>query len=314
MNRAALAALLAVGCATGPSQELIDARAAYARAAASPAAQVTPGLLRTARDELARAEAARGGERDHRGYVALRRAEIAEASAQAILAAERRNEIDHQIAEIERGRAAAPAIASAESKPAPAAPPGEPSAVVENGAGKEPAAPVASSPAPASSAGSSTARQAPTAQSSQALDRLASVGSVRNGARGVEVTLSGAGMFAANDAKLAPEALASLENVAAAVKSAPGRDPVVLEVHTAGRASREAELMLSQQRAETVRSFLISRGVEPERVIARGVGSDRPLDATSALGGGRAVATDGLRAAAPAGEDRLEIILPAGTR
>jgi outer membrane protein OmpA-like peptidoglycan-associated protein len=139
--------------------------------------------------------------------------------------------------------------------------------------------------------------------------QLARVGTVRKGARGVEVTLPGSSLFAPGEARLAPEAMAVLENVAAVVQTAPGRDPVVLEVHTRGGAGREADLLLSQQRAETVRSFLIARGVEPERVMARGVGRDRPGPTT---GGARAVSA-GAGAVAP-GEDRLEIILPPGAR
>jgi outer membrane protein OmpA-like peptidoglycan-associated protein len=42
---------------------------------------------------------------------------------------------------------------------------------------------------------------------------------------------------------------------------------------------------LSQRRAESVRTYLISRGLPPEQVVAKGMGPDRPIaDNSSAEG------------------------------
>jgi outer membrane protein OmpA-like peptidoglycan-associated protein len=292
---------LAVGCATGPSPELLQARAAYARAASGPAPRVVPNLLQTAKEDLDAAEASRGVEGRHRAYVALRRAETAEVSADGVLIVERLNQIDHALAEIQHGAADAPMVAERPARP----PTSEPTHTVTIDKVVTPEivsapGPVAAAPAPA----------APPATDDHALDRLARQGDLRTTARGLELTLPAASMFVAGVAKLAPEAMASLEDVAGAVKAAPGRDPVVLEVHTADGVSREAQLLLSQQRAEIVRSYLISRGVDPDRLIARGVGTDRPL---GAAGGAHPTAGFPALAAVP-GDDRLAVILPARSR
>jgi outer membrane protein OmpA-like peptidoglycan-associated protein len=49
--------------------------------------------------------------------------------------------------------------------------------------------------------------------------------------------------------------------------------------HTDDLGPRKYNLQLSQRRAESVRRYLISKGVEPERLIAKGYGKDRPLRA-----------------------------------
>ena len=50
-----------------------------------------------------------------------------------------------------------------------------------------------------------------------------------------------------------------------------------LEVHTAGAGSPDAERALSEQRARAVRDAMLSAGLAPERIRARGRGSDVPL-------------------------------------
>jgi OmpA-OmpF porin, OOP family len=47
--------------------------------------------------------------------------------------------------------------------------------------------------------------------------------------------------------------------------------------HTDNVGSSEANLRLSQQRAESVRSYLISKGIDGKRVIARGYGDTMPI-------------------------------------
>ncbi len=52
---------------------------------------------------------------------------------------------------------------------------------------------------------------------------------------------------------------------------------VDIEVHTAGGGSPDAERALSEQRARAVREAMLAAGVAPERLHARGRGSDVPL-------------------------------------
>ncbi|MGB2958010.1 MAG: OmpA family protein, partial [Bacteroidota bacterium] len=47
--------------------------------------------------------------------------------------------------------------------------------------------------------------------------------------------------------------------------------------HTDNTGGRNTNMRLSQQRAESVRSYLVNRGIAPARVIARGMGPDYPI-------------------------------------
>src|SRR5262245_34199002 len=88
-----LAALLC-GCASSsPSPELVSARAAFYRAAAGPTGQVVPAELHTAKVALDRAEKTGDGTD---AYVAERKAQLAEAVAQMVMA-----QRDHESAEKE---------------------------------------------------------------------------------------------------------------------------------------------------------------------------------------------------------------------
>jgi outer membrane protein OmpA-like peptidoglycan-associated protein len=61
--------------------------------------------------------------------------------------------------------------------------------------------------------------------------------------------------------------------------------PVVVEGYTDSRGSSSRNLDLSQRRAEAVRSYLVSRGVPSEKIVAKGMGPDRPVaENTSAEG------------------------------
>ena len=80
----ALAAFGLAACASSPTRELLDARSAYARASAGPAAQAVPADLHKARVSLDKAEAAFSSDAsDQRdlAYVAERQAQLAEVLA-----------------------------------------------------------------------------------------------------------------------------------------------------------------------------------------------------------------------------------------
>jgi outer membrane protein OmpA-like peptidoglycan-associated protein len=46
--------------------------------------------------------------------------------------------------------------------------------------------------------------------------------------------------------------------------------------HTDGRGRDDANLRLSQRRAASVRNYLVSAGIDPARLDARGYGKSRP--------------------------------------
>jgi outer membrane protein OmpA-like peptidoglycan-associated protein len=101
--------------------------------------------------------------------------------------------------------------------------------------------------------------------------------------RGTVITMSESALFATNDATLLPAAQSRLNHVAYALV-AKGR-AVVVEGYTDSSGSQTSNLDLSQRRAESVRTYLVSRGVPGAMISARGLGPDRPVaESTSAEG------------------------------
>lgn len=77
-------------------------------------------------------------------------------------------------------------------------------------------------------------------------------------------------------ATLRPSSYKALDNLAELLRLKP---TMVIEVagHTDNVGSYEANVRLSQQRAEAVKSYLVKRGIAPERIIAKGYGPDHPI-------------------------------------
>ncbi len=82
--------------------------------------------------------------------------------------------------------------------------------------------------------------------------------------------------FDLNKATLRPESYPVLDSIAQMLLENP---TVKVEIagHTDTRGPFTYNLRLSQARAESVRRYLISKGVEPERLIAKGYGESRPI-------------------------------------
>ena len=82
--------------------------------------------------------------------------------------------------------------------------------------------------------------------------------------------------FANNSAQLTAGSSKTLDEAAAALMR---RSEIKAEVagHTDNRGAAQYNRTLSQRRAETVRSYLASKGVDPARLTARGYGPDAPI-------------------------------------
>ncbi len=91
--------------------------------------------------------------------------------------------------------------------------------------------------------------------------------------------------FASGSAAIAASAGPLLDRIADVAKACPGT--LRIEGHTDGTGSRDANLALSQARAEAVRDALASRGVSRDRLIAVGLGPDEPV-ASNATAEGKA--------------------------
>ena len=56
-----------------------------------------------------------------------------------------------------------------------------------------------------------------------------------------------------------------------------GNIRVEIAGHTDNKGTKDFNKKLSQRRADAVRSFLTSRGIDPRRVTALGYGEEKPL-------------------------------------
>lgn len=106
---------------------------------------------------------------------------------------------------------------------------------------------------------------------------LQRIANVKEDSRGTVITLSGSVLFASNQATLIAAAQRRLDEVANAILKSNPDSTIVVEGHTdsAGKAAHNDEL--SQRRANSVREYLISRGLASEKVRSVGVGSGRPI-------------------------------------
>jgi OOP family OmpA-OmpF porin len=82
--------------------------------------------------------------------------------------------------------------------------------------------------------------------------------------------------FATNSADLTPEARTVLDGIAVKAEANPTLR-VEVAGHSDSKGSRDYNLKLSQKRAESVRSYLISKGVAGDRMVAKGYGPDQPV-------------------------------------
>jgi OmpA-OmpF porin, OOP family len=103
--------------------------------------------------------------------------------------------------------------------------------------------------------------------------------------RGLVVTISDDLLFDVDQADLKSGGMQQLTRVADFLRSNPHRN-LLIEGHTDSTASDTYNLALSQRRAYAVEDFLISLGVEPTRMAARGYGEQLPV-ATNATAAGR---------------------------
>jgi outer membrane protein OmpA-like peptidoglycan-associated protein len=93
--------------------------------------------------------------------------------------------------------------------------------------------------------------------------------------------------FATSSAKILPESDELLGEVATILREHPEVLLVSIEGHTDNRGRPALNLRLSQQRAASVVSWLISRGVEASRLTSQGYGLERPIDTNNTEQGRR---------------------------
>jgi outer membrane protein OmpA-like peptidoglycan-associated protein len=258
----ALAACVACGTAQ-PPPELVDARRAYDRASKSMAVQLAPAELDTAKQALDKAE--KSFEDDGASpptadlaYLALRRAEIAEAKAFKVAAERDVEQADKQFKEAQlEGLDQAKRELSKEKQ------------------AREKTKTELEAERKALEA-ERKARAEAEKRAAAAMASLAEVAKVKEEARGTVITLSGAVLFATGKYDLLPIAREKLDEVAKALLDQDFKS-ILVEGHTDSRGKATDNEMLSLKRAEAVRAHLVSRGIPSEKIRATGLGSGRPV-------------------------------------
>jgi len=248
---------LTLACASGPSQELIGARSAYDDARMSPAAQHTPDRLLEAKQALDRAERAHqddaaGFDEKNLAYIATRRSELAvvygsfeadrreRATAEATYKARQDQIRREQSGELEQTRAQ---LGTAQT----------------------------------TLAGTQAELDKQRSLTAAALASLGEAAKVKDEERGTVITLDGSVFFASGKTTLLPIAEKKLDEVAKALNDTAADRTIVVEGHTDSNGSDSSNQKLSQDRADAVRSYLVTHGVKSEHITSVGKGESTPV-------------------------------------
>ena len=82
--------------------------------------------------------------------------------------------------------------------------------------------------------------------------------------------------FKLGSAELLPESFPLLDEVVAVLLENPQIESLQVEGHTDSTGGAAVNRKLSKERAESVRAYLVSKGVDGKRLVAKGFGPDKP--------------------------------------
>jgi len=83
--------------------------------------------------------------------------------------------------------------------------------------------------------------------------------------------------FDTASAELPTYSVPFLSQAARAIKGAPAGTVIEIGGHTDNTGDDASNLVLSQQRADAVRDYLVRQGVDPGTLVAKGYGSTKPV-------------------------------------
>ena len=126
-------------------------------------------------------------------------------------------------------------------------------------------------------------RKAAEALRAQLLEQFNRVLETRDTPRGLVVNM-GDVLFATGKYDLRPEAQIVLAKLSGIILSHPGLN-LAVEGHTDSVGGDDFNLRLSQQRADTVRYYLVSQGLPDDSVTAKGFGKSEPVADNDTPGG-----------------------------
>jgi outer membrane protein OmpA-like peptidoglycan-associated protein len=245
------AAVVLIACgSTPPPRELLDAQAAYDRAKAGQAAKLKPEQVHEAKVALDTAQQAFQDDGVTErvidlSYIAQRKAELSEAEGGFAAAQAQKEQASKDLLDLSsKGLQKAQGELSTTKLQ------------LEN---------------------EKKARAEAEKRAKDAMDKLASAAfAVKEEPRGTVITLPGSVLFPTNKYELLPGAMEKLNAVADALKNQ-GDVEMTVEGHTDSQGNESSNMELSKKRAESVRSYLVSRGLPAEHVTATGLGQSRPV-------------------------------------
>jgi outer membrane protein OmpA-like peptidoglycan-associated protein len=257
-----------------PPQDLVSARLAYSRVSQGPTATINPSDMDTARKQLDAAEASFAKDGDTRNirdesYLALRKTELAEVVARTRQTDKSKDATVDAMHANEKKTVALTAAELSRTR----------TQLVATGA--------AYNAQGAALQDEKTRRQDAEKRAAQAAADLAKFASVKQETRGMVITLSGSILFASGKSELLPTAQLRLNEVATALTEQDPESKMVVEGHTDSQGTDAFNQDLSQKRAQSVRDYLVSRGIASDRITAEGYGETRTV-ADNATAEGRA--------------------------
>ncbi len=258
-------ALLGAACATGaPPADLVSARASFDKAEHGLAAKLNPSDVHTAKLAIDAAEQSFAEEGDTQetrdlAYVADRRAQIADVRAKATQAS---NQQQETLNKMHNAQAAQVKMTAAQLQAA------KEQLALQGQSIQSQAQQLAAEKA---------AREAAEKRAAQAASDLAKFASIKQETRGMVITLSGGVLFASGKSELLPAAQLKLNSVAEALTQQDPDSKLVVEGHTDSQGAAAFNQDLSQRRAQTVRDYLVSRGIAEDRISAQGFGPSRSI-------------------------------------
>ena len=260
----ALGALSACGGDVPAPKSLVDARAAYAHAKAGIALQLDPTDVHEADLALNRAESAWDATHDPNdqhaldlAIIAQRKAQIAEAEAAA------------QKAQQEAAQAKAELEATMQAQ-----------LQATRGQLDKTKLALNQTESQLQQTAAQNAEQQKKladleAKLKDARDTIAKIAAVKDDDRGMVITLQGEVLFKTGKWDLKPAAMAKLDQIADALRGK--EQPMVVFGFTDNVGAIDMNMTLSQQRAQSVRDYLASKGIPSDLITAQGKGPADPI-------------------------------------
>jgi len=259
----ACAGTFACGSVNAPA-ELVSARAVYDRASKGPAATLDPADLHVAQVSLDAAEQSfksDGNTQNTRdlSYTAERRTETAESRARTLQTVATKDQVVAQMHATteEQGKVTAGRLANANLQLA-----SDSRTIQAQGAALQ---------------SETQLRKDADKRAAQSAADLAKFASVTHEARGLVITLAGGVLFTSGKSDLLPTAQVKLNEVAKALTEQDPESRMSVEGFTDSQGTPAYNQDLSQKRAQSVRDYLVSRGIASDRITAEGFGLNRAI-------------------------------------